>query len=318
MKQAATADLLRAGKTGFFSRLGADLKRNKAVYLIMLPGLLYYLIFHYLPMFGLVMAFQDYSPTRGFFGSEFVGLQWFKDFFSSVFIGRIVKNTLVLNGLILLFGFPMPIILALLLNEVRHAKFKKTVQTVTYLPHFISLVVLCGMIVDFTGPGGFITAIVNKLTGGGYTNLLYESGMYRPIYVISNIWQTMGWSSIVYLAALAGLDMELYEAASIDGASRWKQLWKITIPSIMPTIAVMLVLQIGRMMSLGADKTILIYNESIYETADIISSFIYRYGLVNNNYGYSAAVGLINSVVNTILVFGANKLSNKFAGSGVV
>ncbi len=174
------------------------------------------------------------------------------------------------------------------------------------------------MVVDFTGPGGFITAIMNKLTDGQYSNLLYESSMYKTIYVGANIWQTMGWSSIVYLAALAGLDMGLYEAARIDGASRWKQLWHITIPGIMPTIAVMLVLQIGRMMSLGADMTILLYSPTVYDTSDIISSFIYRYGLVNGNFSYSAAVGLFNSIVNCILVVGANKLSNKLTGTGLV
>lgn len=226
-----------------------------------------------LPMYGIIISFQDYSPAKGVFESAWVGLKHFKDFFGGMYAWRIISNTLILNFYILIFVFPLPIILAILMNELHSVKFKKAVQTVTYLPHFISLVVLCGMVVDFTSSRGFITSIVNSITGKNYANLLYEVDMFRPIYVCAKIWQQTGWSSIIYLAALSGLDMELYEAATIDGARKLRQLWHITLPGILPTIMVMLILQVGQMMSLGADMTILLYNPVVYEKADIISSF---------------------------------------------
>lgn len=301
----------------WFCEAGADLKKYKGVYLIMLPGIVFYILFHYLPMYGIIISFQDYSPAKGVFESAWVGLKHFKDFFGGMYAWRIISNTLILNFYILIFVFPLPIILAILMNELHSVKFKKAVQTVTYLPHFISLVVLCGMVVDFTSSRGFITSIVNSITGKNYANLLYEVDMFRPIYVCAKIWQQTGWSSIIYLAALSGLDMELYEAATIDGARKLRQLWHITLPGILPTIMVMLILQVGQMMSLGADMTILLYNPVVYEKADIISSFIYRYGLTQSNYSYSSAVGLFNSVVNCILVLGANQLSKKVSGSGL-
>lgn len=307
----------RRNKTNWFISAGQDIKKHKSIYLIMLPGLLYYIIFHYAPMYGVLMSFVDYVPAKGIIGSDWVALKHFKDFFESVYAWRVIRNTLVLNLYILLFSFPLPIVLALLMNELRAIKFKKVVQTVTYLPHFISIVVLCGMVTEFTSSTGFITAILNSITGNNYTNLLYEIDMYRAIYVISTIWQTVGWSSIIYMAALSGVDMELYEAAAIDGAGKFRQLWSITIPSILPTIVVMLVLKIGQMMSLGADTTILLYNPVVYEKADVISSFVYRYGLEKNDFSYSAAVGLFNSVINCILVLSANWFSKKISGSGL-
>lgn len=295
----------------------ADLRKHKSIYLIMLPGILYYIIFCYLPMYGVLMGFVDYTPAKGIFGSEWIGLKNFRTFFGSVYAWRVIKNTLVLNLYILIFSFPMPIILALFMNELRSVKFKKTVQTVTYLPHFISVVVLCGMVVEFTSSTGFITTLVNVLTGKNYTNLLYEVNLYRAIYVLATVWSTLGWDSIIYLAALTGIDMELYEAAAVDGASKSKQVWHITLPGILPTIVIMLILKLGQMMSLGADMTILLYNPVIYEKADIIASFIYRYGLVENDFSYSSAVGLFNSVINCVLVLAANKISRKVSGSGL-
>lgn len=294
-----------------------DLKKNKSIYLIMLPGIIFYLLFHYVPMYGVSISFQDYSAAGGMFGSPWVGLKWFKEFFCGIYAKRVILNTLILNFYLLLFSFPLPIILALLMNELRGVRFKKSVQTITYLPHFISVVVLCGMVVDFTSSGGFITGIVNSLTGEKFANLLYESSMYRIIYVASVIWQGTGWNSIIYLAALTGIDTELYEAAQVDGAMKLRQLWHITLPGILPTIVVMLILKVGQMMSLGADMTILLYNPVVYEKADIISSFVYRYGLTQNNYSYSAAVGVFNSVINCILVLSANWVSKKVSGSGL-
>ncbi len=301
----------------WIKRARKDILKNKSIYLIMLPGILFYILFHYLPMYGVSMSFVDYYPNKGILGSPYVGFKYFKEFFEGIYAWRVIKNTLAINFYGLLFVFPMGIILALLMNELRSKKFKKTVQTVTYLPHFVSLVVVCGMVVDFTSSDGFITMIVNAITGKEYSNLLYEVDMYRGIYVASAAWKNIGWNSIIYMAALSGLDMDLYEAAEIDGAGKWKQLWHITIPGIMPTVVTMFILTIGQMMSVGAEQTILLYNPVVYEKADVISSFVYRYGLEKSEFSYSAAVGLFNSVINVILVFSANRLSKKVTGSGI-
>lgn len=275
-----------------------------------LPVLAYYIIFHYGPMYGVIIAFKNFSPGRGILGSSWVGFQWFKDFFSSYYFGRLLRNTVLINVLNLIFSFPAPIILALLLNELRHERFKKTVQTVSYLPHFISLVVICGMIHDFTARDGIINDIVEWF-GGERKTMLLEPGLFRPIYIISGIWQNVGWDSIIYLAALSGIDQELYEAAVIDGANRWKQTLHITLPGILPTIVILLIMRIGAMMNVGHEKIILLYNSNIYETADVISTFVYRKGLSQANYSYSAAVGLFNSIVNFVLIILANWFSRK-------
>jgi len=301
-------------KNGFLNWLDiicSDFRRNKGVYLLALPGLLYYLIFAYVPMYGVIIAFKDYSAGLGISASPWVGFEHFIDFFTSVYFGRVIRNTILINLYLILFGFPMPIILALSLNELRGKYFKKTVQSITYLPHFISAVIICGMIVDFTSSSGFITSIVNAF-GGNYNNLLHESSMFRTIYVASDIWQGCGWSSIIYLAAMSGLDTELYEAAALDGANRFKQLQYITLPGIAPTITIMFILRLGQVMTLGADKVILLYNPVIYETSDIISSFVYRKGLVESNYSFSTAVGIFNSLINCALICISNALSRKF------
>lgn len=303
-------------KERFWQRLGRDLRRHKRLYLMLLPVVLYYLVFYYYPMYGAQIAFRDYSPKLGSFNSPWVGLKHFKDFFNSFYFERLLKNTLGINLLNLIFGFPAPIILALMLNEVRSMKFKKAVQTISYLPHFISTVVIGGLILQFTATEGFIT---NILTLFGYPkqNLMLNPSLFKPIYVISEIWQGIGWGSIIYIASIAGINAELYEAARIDGANRWKQTIHITIPSIMPTIVTMLVMRIGNMMSLGFEKIILIYNSSIYETADVISTYVYRKGLVDQSYSFSTAVGLFNSVINLILLAAANHICKKVTDHGL-
>lgn len=297
-------------------RLKKDMRVNYPLYLIALPGILFYIIFAYTPMYGAIIAFKEYSPALGILGSEWVGLEHFIDFFASMNFGRIVRNTILLNLYLILFGFPAPIILALLLNEVKNKLFKRTIQTITYMPHFISMVVICGMIVSFTSSEGVITQLVN-LFGGNYVNLLQEETLFRTIYVVSDIWQSIGWSSIIYIAALSAIDAELYEAAQIDGAGKIKQLIHVTLPGIVPTIIIMLILRIGGIMSLGADKVILLYNPVTYETADIISSFVYRKGLLETNQSFATAVGLFNSVINFALVYGANLFSRKLSGSSL-
>ncbi|MCM1026988.1 MAG: ABC transporter permease subunit [Roseburia sp.] len=303
-------------KRNFGARLAKDLVRNKGLYLMLIPVVIYYLIFCYYPMYGAQIAFKDYSPKLGIEGSTFVGLKHFKSFFESVFFGRLVRNTLSINFKNLIFGFPMPIILALLLNEIKNMAFKKTVQTVSYLPHFISTVVISGMILQFTGTNGFIT---HFLTAFGFPrqNLLYNPDLFQPIYVISEIWQGIGWGSIIYLASISGISSDLYEAAKIDGAGRWKQTLHVTIPGILPTVITMLILQIGNMMNLGFEKIFLLYNSSIYETADVISTYVYRKGLVDMSYSFSTAVGLFNSCINLILLYAANKICRKLTDSSL-
>lgn len=285
--------------------------RNKELYLLVLPVIIYYLVFHYKPMYGLIIAFQDYSPRRGISGSEWVGFSHFIDFFGGIYFKRLLRNTLEISLATLIFGFPAPILLALLVNELRSKWFSRITQTITYMPHFVSMVVLCAMIREFVKEGGLVTDILTNVFGYDGKNLLSRSAYFTPIYVITNIWQGVGWGSIVYLAALTGIDMELYEAARVDGANRWKQTIHITIPSIMPTIIIMLIMRMGQIMGIGHEKIILLYNEGIYEKADVISTYVYRMGIMNRQYSFSAAVGLFNSVVNFILVIGANQISKK-------
>jgi len=306
-----------AMKQSWFTTIAKDFKRNKWVYMLAIPAIIWYIIFCYKPMYGLVIAFKDFKVRYGMLGSPWVGFKHFEEFFGSMYFGRTLKNTLLLNIYGIVFGFPIPIILALMMNELRSQKYKKLIQTTSYLPHFISLVVVCGMVIDFTSDRGFITHFVNQFTGNNYYKLLEQKEFYRFIYVVSDIWQTAGWGSIIYLAALSGVDMSLYEAAKIDGANKWQQLWHVTIPGIMPTIVIMFILKIGAVMSIGADKTILLYNEHTYETADIISSYVFRKGIGGSEYSFSTAVGLFNSVINCILVVSANALSKKFTDSGL-
>lgn len=287
------------------------IRKNKAVYLMVLPVLIYFILFCYKPMYGLIISFMDYNPRKGMLGSDWVGLQHFKDFFGGYYFGRLLGNTLRVSFATLIFGFPVPIILALLINELRSKTFSRTVQTITYMPHFVSMVVLCAMIREFVGTNGFITQLMVSFGGYDGKNLLAVSKYYIPIYVLSNIWQGAGWGSIVYLAALTGIDSQLYDAAKVDGANKWKQILNVTLPGIMPTIIIMLIMRVGQIMGVGYEKTILLYNEGIYDVADIISSYVYRVGLVNRQYSFSAAVGLFNSVVNFILVILANQISKK-------
>ena len=249
-------------------------------------------------------------------GSKWVGLKWIKEFVTDYYFLRLLKNTLVISVTSLVVNFPIPIIFALLVNELRSKKYGKLVQTITSLPHFISLMVICGMIKTFTMDTGIITKIVGALTGD-YSNLLNKPGAFVPIYILSGTWQEMGWSAIIYIAALAGVDQELYEASAIDGAGKLRQVFAITLPSIIPTIVVMLILRIGGLLNVGYEKIILLYNEGIYDTADVISSFVYRRGIVQSDWSYSAAVGLFNSVINFILIITANKISNRLTENGL-
>ncbi len=292
--------------------LKKDFLKNRQIYIMMSLGVVYFLIFHYLPMFGIVMAFQDFNPAKGFLRSEWVGLDHIIDFVTSPYFPRLLRNTLLINVYQLIFVFPVPILFALFLNEIKSAKFKKVVQTATYLPHFISMVVFCGLIVDFTSQNGIVSKII-QFFGGEKQNLLMEPKYFRTIYTSTAIWKEMGWNSIIYIAALAGIAPELYEAATIDGAGRFKKMWHVTLPGIIPTIVIMLILRVGSMMSVGFEKIILLYNEVTRETADVISSFVYRRGLLDGDYSYSAAIGLFNAVINFTLLIISNKISKKLS-----
>lgn len=287
-----------------------DFILNKYLYLMMIPVLVYYAVFHYAPMYGALIAFKEYSPMKGILGSEWVGFAHFKDFFGSYYFWRILKNTIVISLYSLVFEFPAPIILALLINEVRSKMFKRVAQTITYMPYFISLVVICGIITDFTNADGIINRLF-MLFGYDGQAMLQKPELFRSIYILSEIWQRIGWESIIYIAALMSIDLEQYEAARMDGASRWKQIMYITLPGIMPTIAIMFILRMGNLLNVGFEKIILLYNPVTYDTADVISSFVYRKGLLEFGWSYSSAVGLFNSVINLVLLITANYISRK-------
>lgn len=291
----------------------AKIKKNKLLYLMFLPVVVYYLIFHYAPMFGIVIAFKDYNAFTGFIRSPWVGLKHFKDFFSSPYCWRLIRNTFLISFYGLIFGFPAPILLALLLNELKDGWFKKTTQTISYLPHFVSTVIIVGMYVNFLSPStGLINNIIEKL-GGERIYFLNEPKYFRSLYTIMNIWKGVGWGSIIYLAALTGIDPELYEACIIDGGGRLRQTWHITLPGIANTVIIMLIMRIGRLLSVGYESIILMYTPATYETADVISTYVYRRGLVDADYSFSTAVGLFNSVVGFIFIFTANALAKRFS-----
>lgn len=316
MKAAMTSNKTIKDLNAISKEIFKDLKVNRQVYIMAIPVIAFYIIFHYMPMYGIVIAFKDFSPFKGIMGSPWAGLKYFKEFFGSYQARRVIQNTILLSFYEILWGFPAPIILALLLNEVSHKFYKKIIQTVSYLPHFISLVVICGMILDFTATDGAINDIVAML-GFQRTNFMMKPEFFRGIFVGSGIWQGVGWGSIIYLSAIAGIDPTMYEAAVIDGAGRFKQLIHITLPSISSTIIVLFIMRIGHVMSIGWEKVILLYNPMVYDTADIISSYIYRRGLLESSYSLSAAVGLFNSLINFTLIIIANKISKTFSESSL-
>lgn len=294
-------------------RIIKEIRKNYMLYLMLVPVMVYFYLFHYRPMWGIQIAFKDFNVFKGVKDSPWVGLMYFKQFFQSYYFGRLLKNTVLLSLYNLVFTFIAPIILALQLNAVRNKYARSTFQTISYLPHFISLVVVAGMILVFLEPTGVVNRLLLHL--GIIDNpiiFMMEPEWYRTIYVASGVWQTIGWNSIVYLAALAGIDPQLYEAAVIDGAGRFKKLIYITLPSLMPTIVILFLLNVGRLFSIGAEKTILLYNPVLYETADIISSFVYRRGILQADYSFSAAVGLFNSLINFALLLSFNRLSKRY------
>nr|WP_246427805.1 ABC transporter permease subunit [Paenibacillus phyllosphaerae] len=284
---------------------------------MLIPFLLWYAIFVFKPMYGIQIAFKDYSVFKGIEASPWIGLAHFQQFLESEYFWRVLKNTLVISFYSLLFVFPAPIIFALLLNEVKNALFKKTVQTLTYMPHFISVVIVAGIVTNFLSPSsGIVNLLIEKL-GGEKIYFLAIPDYFRTILNSMTIWQGTGFAAIIYIAALAGVNSELYEAAVIDGASKWKRTLHVTIPGILPTIMIMLILQIGGLLEVGYEAIILLYQPVTYETADVISTYVYREGLVNGRYDMATAVGLFNSVVGLLLIVFANRISKKYTESGL-
>jgi putative aldouronate transport system permease protein len=263
-------------------------------------------------MAGLALAFQDFIPGLGLFESEWVGFKWFSEFIEGAFFWRLVRNTFLLSFYTLLFAFPVPIIFALLLNEVMHVTYKRVVQTLSYLPHFISLVVIVGILMNmFNYPDGIINKLVN-LIGIESINFFNNPKMFRPLYVASEVWQGFGWNSILYLAVLTSINPEIYESAVIDGANRFQRAIHISIPGIKTTIATILILNFGSLFSVGFQKIILMYNPGTYETADVISTYVYRKGILNGDYSFATAVGFFNSVISFLLLYIANKVVKRF------
>lgn len=304
-------------KLSYGRRILVDIKKEPSLYLMLLPVLLFYLLFCYKPMYGALIAFFDYIPGLPIFESEFVGFRNFTDFFTNRNFIRVIKNTLTISLATIIFGFPAPIILALLLNELRNKVYSRIVQTVSYMPHFISLVVVCGMIRTFTSSTGMINQFMVSIGAAEASAMLSQAKFFVPVYVISDIWQHVGYGSIIYLAALTNIDQELYEAAKIDGANKWNQLMFVTLPGITPTIMTMLLLRLGRVMNVGFEKIILLYNPQVYEVSDVISSFVYRVGLQQFDFSFSTAIGLFNSVINFGVLVAANQLSKRLTDNGL-
>jgi putative aldouronate transport system permease protein len=291
-----------------------ELNRSKFLYTMFILPFIYFLIFHYAPMIGNLMAFQEYSIIKGFFGSPWAGTKYFQQFLTDPYFWKVVRNTLMINLYSLIFYFPTPIIFAILMNELRGVLFKRVIQTVTYVPHFLSTVVVAGMLVNFLSTTGLINQITRKFGIEAYTFMALPE-WFRTIFISSEIWQGMGWNSIIYLAALASIDPLLYEAATIDGANRWHKIRHITLPGISTVATILFLLTIGHMLTVGFEKIILLYSGPTYETADVIQSFVYRRGLIDADFSFAAAVGIFQSVLSLILIVSANSISKKINGT---
>lgn len=299
------------------SSLWTNLKRDRQLLLLLLPGMLFYLVFRYGPMYGLIIAFKKYSPFLGVIKSPWVGWANFQKFFATGDFWLLFRNTMLLGLYNLLWSFPITIAFALFLNEVRHQRFKKLVQTVSYLPTFLSVVIICSITIDFLSPNGGMMNRLLVLFGLEPVYFMTAPKAFRTIYIASGIWSGMGSGAIIYLAALAGVDAGLYEAARIDGCSRLRMMWSITIPSIMPTIITMLILSAANIIKIGADKVLLLYNPMTYEVADVFATYVYRRGFIMHDYGFAAAVGIFESVAACILLLVSNRISRAVTGESL-
>lgn len=294
---------------------GRNIQKYWPYYIMVLPGIIYMVIFKFIPMLGSVIAFQDYSVFKGIFGSEFVGMENFKKLFNYSDFQRIFSNTLILGAYKILFVFPIPVLLALMMNEVRNAKLKKVIQTAVYIPYFLSWVIVAELIFDLLGINGIFNQI-RQLFGENAILVMQQSRYFRIVYVLSSIWKEAGWGTVVYMAAISGIDQSLYEAAEIDGASRWQRMIKITLPLLMPTVVTLLLLNIGSFMELGFEHVFSLLTPMTYSTGDIFDTYVYRVGILQGQYSLTTAVGLFQSVIGLILVVVFNKISKKFSEEG--
>ena len=298
-------------------KLTMYLWKHKYMYMMLIPAIIYYIMFCYVPMFGASMAFKKFNPMVGIWGSQWVGLKWFRQLFKLNKFYAVFTNTISISCIRLLFGFPFPIFIALLLNEIRSNRVKRVIQTAIYVPHFISWVVLGGILTNILSADSGIVNAAIKALGMKPIGFLTDSNYFIPTMVVSMIWKTFGWNTIIYLAALTSVDPQLYEAATVDGANRWEQLWHITIPSIASTIVVMLIMRIGSLMQAGFEQIFVMYHPGVYGVADIIDTYVYRIGLQEGKFELASAVGLFKSVINFVLIVGANKVARMFGEEGV-
>lgn len=288
-----------------------QMKRRWLLYLMVLPALASLLIFSYKPMYGLIIAFKDFNFRAGYLGSPWVGLENFERLVTSYWFPVIIKNTLTISLLSILIQFPLPIMFALFFNEIRKSKVKSVVQTITYAPHFISTVVVCGMVISFLNPSSGIINKAIEFLGGEPIAFMQETGAFKWIFVLSGVWVNTGWSTIIYTAALSSVDSELLEAAQIDGANRWQRMWHINFPTLLPTVVIQLILTSGTLLNVGYEKTLLLQNTMNLGVSEVISTYVYRMGLINHDYSFSTAAGLLNSVVNVIVLSIVNWISRK-------
>lgn len=294
-----------------FSNTLISYKKNSLFFLMLLPAIIYFIVFHYLPMYGVTIAFKDYYILKGILGSKWVGFKHFEDLFSGLFFWPVFKNTLIISFYKLIFGFFAPILLAIMLNEVSHNKYKKTVQSITYLPHFMSWVVLSGLLIEILSPSRGPVNIILQGIGLDPIFFMAEKSWFRSILVGSSIWKEAGWSSIIYLAAISGIDPQMYEVAELDGASRIRKIWNITIPSIMPVIIIMFIFATGKIIQDDFEQVYNLLNPAVMEVGDVISTYTYREGLERMNYSYAAAVGLFKNVISFTLVMGTNYIARR-------
>jgi len=311
MKQHAEYKLQGQGKLRGEKSTWSKMLQNWELYLFIAPAFVYFLIFHYAPMYGIQIAFKNFVPAKGILNSDWVGFQHFERFFNSYYFWDLLWNTLSLSFYELAIGFPLPIILALAFNEIRNGYFKKSVQTITYAPHFISVVVMAGMVITFLSPSSGMLIRLIEFVGLQPASFLDDPRWFKTVYVISSVWQNAGWGTIIYLAALSGVDPQLHEAAIVDGASRFKRVIHINLPTIVPTISILLILNMGNVLGIGHEKVLLLQNSLNMESSDVISTFVYRTGLVNAQFSFSTAVGLFNSVVNALLLITVNKIAKR-------
>lgn len=317
MRKMQALEARPTGKANPVRRTLEGYYKQRYLFLALLPAIIYYVVFHYGPMYGLIIAFKDFRFSQGIWGSPWVGLENFKMFLSSPDFLNVLGNTFTISFMQLIFGFPMPLIFALFLNEIRHDAYKRTIQTISYIPHFLSWIVLSGIFIEILSPTRGIVNYILMAMGFEPIHFMADKHWFRWVLVASNIWKEMGWNSIIYLAALTGIDTQLYEAATIDGAGRFKKMAHITLPSILPIVSIMLIMAIGKIINDNFDQIFNMYNSSVYSVADVISTYVYRMGIVDMEYSFAAAVDLFKNVISFVMIILANTVAKRLGDYGI-